>query len=412
VPRARAERAAMGVTRGPEVTEPRAVCPACRRPVVVCWCPHVPRLETRTRVVVLQHPRERDMPIGTARMAHLCLPGSELHVGVSWDDSPELARVLSDPERPAILLYPGADAVDLGTSPPPGPVTLVVVDGTWAHARKVVNQNPRLGRLPRYAFTPTAPSEYRIRAEPEEACVSTIEALAHALGALEGDPERFRAMLVPFRAMVDAQIACAAAPSPRVRHPRPATRRAPPSPPVPPALLGAVRDVVCVAVEANAWPYRGREGHAPRPDELVHWVAVRLGTGEVLDVVVAPAGPLAPATATHVRLDESAIRAGVPVEALHAAWRGFAREGDVVCAWGRYGTSLFVSQGGWLPPARVDLRVVARTVARRRVGTLEELAVSLAVTAPPARAPGRAGARASQLEAVVLALRSAAAVGP
>ena len=82
----------------------RPTCERCRRPAKVCYCRFVEPIETRTRVVILQHPRERDMAIGTARMASLCLPGSELHVGVDWGASPDLARALSDPDRPAYLL--------------------------------------------------------------------------------------------------------------------------------------------------------------------------------------------------------------------------------------------------------------------------------------------------------------------
>ncbi|MGD0523742.1 MAG: tRNA-uridine aminocarboxypropyltransferase, partial [Polyangiaceae bacterium] len=185
---------------------PRPTCLTCLRPESVCYCPYIRPVPTRTRVVLLQHPRERDVAIGTARMASLCLPGAELHVGVRWDGSPVLARVLSDPARPAVLLYPGEDAIDVARDPPAGPVTLVVVDGTWWQAKKVVRENLELARLPRYSFTPPSPSEYRIRKEPHETFVSTLEALVHVLGVLEGDRSRFQALLVPFRAMVDAQI--------------------------------------------------------------------------------------------------------------------------------------------------------------------------------------------------------------
>src|SRR3954469_859415 len=120
----------------PPGAEPRAVCARCRRPESVCYCPHITPLETVTRVVLLQHPREREVPIGTAHMASLCLPNSELHVGVHWRDSAALARALSDPTRPAALLYPGEGAIDIVQNPPRTPVTLVVVDGTWAQTRK------------------------------------------------------------------------------------------------------------------------------------------------------------------------------------------------------------------------------------------------------------------------------------
>src|SRR4051812_31282822 len=122
----------------------RAVCARCRRPESVCYCRHLTSLATETRVVLLQHPRERDVAIGTARMASLCLPNSELHVGVHFRGSPELARALSDPARPAALLWPGPGAIDVVKNPPSGPITLVVVDGTWWQAKKLVRENPEL----------------------------------------------------------------------------------------------------------------------------------------------------------------------------------------------------------------------------------------------------------------------------
>ena len=67
-----------------------------------------------------------------------------------------------------------------------------------------------MGDLPRYAFEPDRPSEYRIRREPRAEYVSTIEAVVQALAALEGDRERFAPLLAPFRAMVDAQLGYAA----------------------------------------------------------------------------------------------------------------------------------------------------------------------------------------------------------
>ncbi|HEX6275519.1 MAG TPA: DTW domain-containing protein, partial [Polyangiaceae bacterium] len=67
--------------------EPRAVCPDCGRPARVCVCAELERVPTRTRVVILQHPRESSVPIGTARLAELALPNAERHVGVDFSDS-------------------------------------------------------------------------------------------------------------------------------------------------------------------------------------------------------------------------------------------------------------------------------------------------------------------------------------
>ncbi len=349
--------------------------------------------------MLLQHPRERDVAIGTARMASLCLPGSELHVGVHWRGSPALARALGDPSRPPALLYPGPGAIDVLRHPPAGPVTLVVVDGTWWQAKKVLRENPELAALPRYAFAPPTPSEYRIRREPQPTYTSTLEALVHVLGALEGEPERFRALLEPFRAMIDAQLAHEArfrdAPSRHARRPRPA----PAPPPVPGVLRERPGDVVCVHGEANAWPYGSAE-RARSPDELVHWVARRVSTGETLDVVLAPRHPLSPATPRHCGLPAEVLAAGRPVAELDARWRAFVRATDVVCFWGHYAVGLAVELGLPLPAERVDLRQAARVFARGKVGTLEDFTATLGAPAAAAAGEGRAHARLARLAAI------------
>lgn len=376
----------------PSWFEPRAVCLRCRRPESVCYCRHITPIDTATRVVLLQHPRERDVAIGTARMASLCLLNSELNVGIRWQGSSALARALSDPSRPAALLYPGEGAIDVVKDPPRGPVTLIVVDGTWWQTKKVVRENPELAALPRYAFVPPAPSEYRIRREPKESYVSTIEALVHVLGALEGDPERLRALLAPFRAMIDSQIDHESRlHGARVRHAR-MKERTSRGPRVPALFRDRAADLVCVVGEANAWPYGSAPRKAESPDELVQWVACRPSTGETFEAVVAPRGALAPNTSTHVGLSAERLHAGGAMPAFLEAWRAFVRDADVVCSWGRYATRLLVDSGGVLPKERVDLRQVARVLEGGRVGSLEEFHASLGVPMPRL-AEGRGGVR-------------------
>src|SRR5262249_45058131 len=67
---------------------PRSTCARCRRPAAFCWCRLIEPATTRTRIVFLQHPRESRTRIGTARMAHLALTSSELHVGTSLPGPP------------------------------------------------------------------------------------------------------------------------------------------------------------------------------------------------------------------------------------------------------------------------------------------------------------------------------------
>ncbi len=371
------------------------MCARCRRPKSVCYCAALPALETTTRVVILQHPRERDMPIGTARMASLCLAGAELHVGMRWGEHAGLARALADPARPPILLYPGRDARDVLREPPAGPVTLVVVDGTWSQAKTIVRDNPILQTLPRYAFATPEPSRYRIRKEPSAEYVSTIEALMHVLGVLEGAPEKFRALLAPLDAMVEAQLRCQEG-SPRriTRAPRVAH---PPRPRVPDLIASRYEDLVVVVGEANAWPYASDHPG----DELVHWVARRVATGETFDQIAAPQRPLSPNTRFHTGLADERVLGGIPRDELVAAFARFVRPSDVICAWGHYAPRLFVAAGGTLPE-RFDLRAAAQRPAHAKIGTLETYAGPLR---DPLPIEGRAGTRLALLLQVVAAMR-------
>ncbi len=393
----------------------RATCERCRRPATGCYCAHISPIDTRTRLVLLQHPRERYVAIGTAHMANLCLTNSELHVGIDWSRSEPLARALSDAARPPILLYPGPGSIDIVASPPPGPVTLVVVDGTWSQTKKVVRTNPILASLPRYAFVPPNPSEYRIRKEPNEESVATIEALVHALTALEGEEARFEAMLAPFRAMIDFQIACQARLG--ARRSRHASFRARPRRMrVPHALTDAPENVVCVAAEANSWPYTARIGDPTYADELVQWAAHRPATGETMTFVVRPRAEIAPGTTLHTRLDADALMAGGTLDDLHARWNAFFREGDVVCSWGRYETNLFVASGGTLPERVIDLRKVAREVTGGTVGSLADFHTTIgAVDGRAAEllalVPGRAGHKIRALREIVAHFAARAAAG-
>ncbi len=375
--------------------QPRVRCLRCRRPEATCYCALVPRLETTTRVVILQHTRERDMPIGTARMASLALPNAELHVGVRWGEHPGLARALSDPARPPILLYPGPGAKDILTEPPVGPVTLVVVDGTWSQAKTIVRDNPILHALPRYAFSAPEPSRYRIRREPRPEYCSTIEALMHVLGVLEHDTPRFRALLVPFETMIDNQLAAettATNRGPRKQRPKPVRSR------MPRELTQRWDDLVCIVGEANAWPYVAGTSHPP--DELIHWLAIRPADGSVFDAVIRPRAALSPSTPFHSELTEAELAAGRTVEDMLAAFAAWSRPTDIACAWGGYGPALFAAAGGVLS-TQLDLRHAAQRIENRRIGSLEHYAGDVA-----AIAAGRGGVRLAMLANIVRGWRA------
>ena len=155
----------------------RELCLRCLRPASVCWCAELAPVTAATHVVFLQHPREGRVAIGTCRMAHLALAGSELHRGVCFERSPRVRALAADTSGDVAVLYPGDGACE-PSALARTPRTLIVLDGTWRQARAMWRDNPSLHRLPRIGFMPEAPGNYRIRREPAPHCLATVEALA------------------------------------------------------------------------------------------------------------------------------------------------------------------------------------------------------------------------------------------
>jgi DTW domain-containing protein YfiP len=376
---------------------PRAVCSRCRRPEIVCWCDRIEPLDTRTRVCFLQHPREGRMPIGTARMAHLSLPNSELHLGVEFADDARVRALAAAPGT--ALLFPGEGALDPAALAAQGraPQTLIVVDGTWAQARKVVKKNPFLAALPRIGLRPPRPSNYRIRREPSDDCVSTIEAVAHVLAALEGEPSRFASLLQPFDRMVDLQL--------EYSQRRPGPRRIRVKTPKRARIDGAVaelrarpRDVVALYAESNAYPM---DSGVPGEAELIQLVALRPATGARFEAFLAPRRPLAPSAPQHLELPAQRLLSGEPVADALARFRGFLRDADLYCGWGTYAVDLLRAERGPERPFS-DLRLAAARTLKRRPGGVEQAVRLLGRPGlPPPLGEGRAGRRLAALAALL-----------
>jgi DTW domain-containing protein YfiP len=108
-----------------------------------------------------------------------------------------------------LLLFPFEGALDLrtfaGVAGEARPITLVVPDGTWRQASKVRNRVPGLRDVPCVTLPMDAPSKYRLRAEAHGTGLATIEAIARAMGILEGLHVR-RALEHVFHAMVERTL--------------------------------------------------------------------------------------------------------------------------------------------------------------------------------------------------------------
>lgn len=383
----------------PETTPQRPRCYRCLRPQPLCHCADLPTVATRTRVVILQHPHERTHPFGTARLVRLMLPNSEVHV--PWAGFTGTLEYRPDVPADTVVLYPRDDAPLLETLPREQlPSTLLAIDGTWAHARRLYRENPWLAGLRHVRLAPATPSRYRIRKEPRPDYVSTLEAIVEALRVLEPDASRLDELLFAFDRMIDRQIAQAAVVQ---RFGRFKETRQRPSRALSHLLLDP-RLVVTYSESALA----GGDVAAPR--HLVQWVAARVDGEAVFEAVLRPSSP-PPAAAhlAHMRLAPADLDAG---EELAAARDRFARwlpAGAPVTSW----TPTTLDWGrAMMPPdtQRTSLKTNYCNVVNHRAGFLEQVLTAEKLTPVPIECRGRARERLGNALAVARWLRARAAV--
>ena len=210
----------MGASKRNEVDVVRAKCYACYRPLSSCMCPHVKPIVTKTKFVILMHPKEfQKVKNGTGHMTHLSLPNSELYVGVDFRNHKPVNDLLEDTSKRCYVLYPGDDALHLNESKVETAgreLVIFIIDATWSTAVKLLKVSTNLQALPKLSFTHTKSSQFQIKQQPEEAYLSTIESTLTILELLaqhkmetitEGAFEHF---LDPFKAMIAYQIGCIA----------------------------------------------------------------------------------------------------------------------------------------------------------------------------------------------------------
>ena len=194
----------------------RDICQTCSRPYTVCLCASFPTevLNINTNLIILQHPNEIKRPMATVPLLINCVPREKCVVlrGKNFGPSkyPIIRKCLENRHQTAVL-YPLPDAILVpGSAPIPYIQYLIVLDGTWRQAKSLYKGNVFLNELIHLAIDIKQTSQYVIRRQPTDNCLSTIEAVAFCLAQLEKNPIIPDVLLSPLKSLCDKQLICGA----------------------------------------------------------------------------------------------------------------------------------------------------------------------------------------------------------
>uniref|UniRef100_A0A034WX96 tRNA-uridine aminocarboxypropyltransferase n=1 Tax=Bactrocera dorsalis TaxID=27457 RepID=A0A034WX96_BACDO len=196
----------------------RDKCDRCKRPSVVCWCQSLPNppINIKSSIVILQHPAEEKRSLRTALMLQLGVtPGKcVVYKGKrfpSTKNQAELEPILNSPN--SLLLYPSKDSVPIEhlcsqiiAPSEDAHFTLVLIDGTWPQAKAIYASSPILHRMRQVKLIAAGNSDYIIRTQPTEGCLSTLETAAQALSILEQRSELRQLLVRPLHTLCKYQL--------------------------------------------------------------------------------------------------------------------------------------------------------------------------------------------------------------
>ena len=187
------------------------------RPSCSCICKHINPFQTKTRFVILMHPKEyKRERNGTGHMTKLQLENSEILVGIDFTNNKRVNEILSMKNSCPFLLYPGKNNFNLSIRKSSEIISFMgnnpyifLLDGTWPCARKMLKLSKNLQKLKRVSFDNKIESKFIIKQQPDSLCLSTIESVYTILNLLkESGLEQCdtKDFLIPFEKMIEYQL--------------------------------------------------------------------------------------------------------------------------------------------------------------------------------------------------------------
>jgi len=181
-------------------------------------CKHVTKISTNTKFIILMHNKEfRKTKNGTGHFTNLSLNNCELFIGVDFSNHNRINEIITNENNNCYLLYPDKNALELNKVSIKShrkTNVIFIIDSTWACSKTLLSFNEKIRNLPKISFTHNKVSQFLIKEQPADYCLSTIESthcvleLLNLHGIEDISKSNLNTFLEPFEKMVKYQIKC------------------------------------------------------------------------------------------------------------------------------------------------------------------------------------------------------------
>ncbi|WP_413701173.1 tRNA-uridine aminocarboxypropyltransferase [Psychromonas sp. KJ10-10] len=178
-------------------------CLNCMLLPYLCICPFKKNVKTNSAFLLLMYDDEILKPSNTGRLIADLVPDTFAYIWSRTEPDNEMLQLLNDPKWQPIVIFPAEysqperlidSTHDIATDKK---VLFILLDGSWAQAKKMFRKSPYLDALPVLSFSPQKLSRYLVRKAVKDNQLATAEVASLALSVL-GEQENAKQLALLF----------------------------------------------------------------------------------------------------------------------------------------------------------------------------------------------------------------------
>ena len=161
-------------------------CGFCMLRTHLCICANKPEIDSNAAFLLVMYDDEVLKPSNTGRLIADLFKDTYAYIWSRTEPNADMLALLADPQWQPYVVFPAEYAepervapsvtVESGKRP-----LFIMLDGSWAEAKKRFRKSPYLNQFPVLSINPDKPSRYKVREASKENQLGTAEVAARII---------------------------------------------------------------------------------------------------------------------------------------------------------------------------------------------------------------------------------------